>query len=89
MALDSNTKAGIIEKHKTSEKDCGSSAVQIALLTENINKLTNHFKDNKKDNHSRQGLLKMIMKRRALIKYLKKTDIESYESLIKELGLRK
>ena len=89
MALDRNTKAGIIEKHKTSEKDCGSSAVQIALLTENINKLTNHFKENKKDNHSRQGLLKMIMKRRSLIKYLKKTDIESYESLIKELGLRK
>ena len=79
----------MIEKHKTSEKDCGSSAVQIALLTENINKLTNHFKENKKDNHSRQGLLKMIMKRRSLIKYLKKTDIESYESLIKELGLRK
>ena len=89
MALDRNTKAGIIEKHKTSEKDCGSSAVQIALLTENINKLTNHFKENKKDNHSRQGLLKMIMKRRSLIKYLKKTDIESYDSLIKELGLRK
>ena len=89
MALDSNTKAGIIEKYKTSEKDCGSSAVQIALLTKNINKLTNHFKENKKDNHSRQGLLKMIMKRRSLIKYLKKTDIESYESLIKELGLRK
>ncbi len=89
MALDSNTKAEIIQKHKTSEKDCGSSAVQIALLTENINKLTNHFKENKKDNHSRQGLLKMIMKRRSLIKYLKKTDIESYESLIKELGLRK
>ena len=74
MALDSNTKAGIIEKHKTSEKDCGSSAVQIALLTENINKLTNHFKENKKDNHSRQGLLKMIMKKKIsyLLNILKK-----------------
>ena len=89
MALNSDTKAEIIKKFKKSDKDCGSSSVQIALLTENINKLTNHFKENKKDNHSRQGLLKMIMKRRSLIKYLKKTDIESYESLIKELGLRK
>ena len=89
MALNSDTKDQIIKKFKKSDKDCGSSSVQIALLTENINKLSDHFNKNKKDNHSRQGLLKMIMKRRSLMKYLKKTDMTSYEKLIKELGLRK
>ena len=89
MALSSDTKAEIINRFKKSDKDCGSSSIQIALLTENINKLSAHFNNNKKDNHSRQGLLKMIMKRRSLMKYLKKTDITAYEKLIKELGLRK
>ena len=89
MALNNDSKAEIIKKFKQSDNDCGSSSVQIALLTENINKLSDHFNKNKKDNHSRQGLLKMIMKRRSMMKYLKKTDIESYEKLIKELGLRK
>ena len=89
MALSSDTKAEIINKFKKDDKDCGSSSIQIALLTENINKLSAHFNKNKKDNHSRQGLLKMIMKRRSLMKYLKKTDITAYEKLIKELGLRK
>jgi small subunit ribosomal protein S15 len=89
MALKSEIKVGIIEKFRKSDKDCGSSSVQIALLTENINKLSGHFDKNKKDNHSRQGLLKMIMKRRSLMKYLKKTDMSTYEKLIKELGLRK
>ena len=89
MALNSDTKAEIIKKFKKSDNDCGSSSVQIALLTENINKLSDHFNKNKKDNHSRQGLLKMIMKRRSLMKYLKRTDMTSYEKLIKELGLRK
>tara|TARA_B100001113_G_scaffold103058_1_gene83460 strand:+ start:8377 stop:8646 length:270 start_codon:yes stop_codon:yes gene_type:complete len=89
MALNNDSKAEIIKKYKQSDNDCGSSSVQIALLTENINKLSNHFSENKKDNHSRQGLLKMIMKRRSLMKYLKRTDIDSYEKLIKELGLRK
>ena len=89
MALNNDSKAEIIKKFKQSDKDCGSSSVQIALLTENINKLSDHFNKNKKDNHSRQGLLKMIMRRRSLMKYLKRTNIDSYEKLIKELGLRK
>ena len=70
-------------------KDCGSSEVQIALLTANINSLSDHFSKNSKDVHSKRGLLKMVMKRRSLIKYLKKKDISSYENLIKQLGLRK
>ena len=89
MAISNTTKQNIVKKYGKSDKDCGSSEVQIALLTENINNLTNHFSDNKKDIHSRRGLLKMIMKRRSLMKYLKKTDINTYENLIKELGLRK
>ncbi len=89
MAISNTTKQNIVKKYGKSDKDCGSSEVQIALLTENINNLTNHFSDNKKDIHSRRGLLKMIMKRRALMKYLKKKNIEGYNNLIKELGLRK
>ena len=89
MALNNETKAEIIKKFKQSDGDCGSSSVQIALLTENINKLSDHFNKNKKDNHSRLGLLKMIMKRRYLMRYLKRKDITTYEKLIKELGLRK
>ena len=89
MALNNETKAEIIKKFKQSDGDCGSSSVQIALLTENINKLSDHFNKNKQDNHSRLGLLKMIMKRRSRMRYLKRTDITKYEKLIKELGLRK
>jgi len=89
MALNNDSKAEIIKKFKQSSNDCGSSSFQIALLTENINKLSDHFNKNKKDNHSRQGLLKMIMKRRSLMKYLKRKDINTYEKVIKELGLRK
>ena len=89
MALDDSVKEEIVKKYGKSEKDCGSSEVQIALLTENINSLGNHFTNNKKDIHSRRGLLKMIMKRRSLMKYLKKKNLESYNNLIKELGLRK
>ena len=89
MALNNESKSEIIEKFKQSDDDCGSSSVQIALLTENINKLSDHFNKNKKDNHSRLGLLKMIMKRRSLMRYLKRKDITTYEKLIKELGLRK
>ncbi|MBT6331028.1 MAG: 30S ribosomal protein S15, partial [Gammaproteobacteria bacterium] len=69
--------------------DCGSSEVQIALLTANINSLSDHFSKNSKDVHSKRGLLKMVMKRRSLIKYLKKKDMSGYENLIKQLGLRK
>ena len=89
MAISNVTKQNIVKKYGKSEKDCGSSEVQIALLTENINSLGNHFTNNKKDIHSRRGLLKMIMKRRSLMKYLKKKNLESYNNLIKELGLRK
>tara|TARA_Y100000816_G_scaffold130547_1_gene92093 strand:- start:486 stop:755 length:270 start_codon:yes stop_codon:yes gene_type:complete len=89
MAISNITKQNIVKKYGKSEKDCGSSEVQIALLTENINSLSNHFTSNKKDIHSRRGLLKMIMKRRSLMKYLKKKNLESYNNLIKELGLRK
>ena len=89
MALNNESKSEIIKKFKQSDHDCGSSSVQIALLTENINKLSDHFNKNKKDSHSRLGLLKMIMKRRSLMRYLKRTDLTTYEKLIKELGLRK
>ena len=89
MAISNITKQNIVKKYGKSEKDCGSSEVQIALLTENINSLSNHFTSNKKDIHSRRGLLKMIMKRRSLMKYLKKKNLGSYNNLIKELGLRK
>ena len=89
MAISNITKQNIVKKYGKSEKDCGSCEVQIALLTENINSLSNHFTSNKKDIHSRRGLLKMIMKRRSLMKYLKKKNLESYNNLIKELGLRK
>ena len=89
MAISNTTKQNIVKKYGKSEKDCGSSEVQIALLTENINSLGNHFTNNTKDIHSRRGLLKMIMKRRSLMKYLKKKNLESYNNLIKELGLRK
>ena len=89
MAISNTTKENIVKKYGKTEKDCGSSEVQIALLTENINSLSNHFTNNKKDIHSRRGLLKMIMKRRSLMKYLKKKNLESYNNLIKELGLRK
>ena len=89
MAISNITKQNIVKKYGKSEKDCGSSEVQIALLTANINSLSDHFSKNSKDVHSKRGLLKMVMKRRSLIKYLKKKDISSYENLIKELGLRK
>ena len=82
-------KQEIIATYKRDENDTGSPEVQIALLTERINDLTEHLKTHKKDNHSRRGLLKMVGKRRALLEYLKKTDIESYRNLIARLGIRK
>ena len=79
----------IIEKFKTHESDTGSSEVQIALLTDRIQYLTEHFKIHNKDHHSRQGLLKLVGQRRSLLDYLKKKDIQKYRSLIQELGIRK
>lgn len=81
-------KQSIIEKHRLHESDRGSTPVQIALLTERINRLREHFDANKKDHHSRRGLLKMVGRRRRLLEYLKKTDLERYRSLITDLGLR-
>ena len=82
-------KGQIIEKYKRDEKDTGSPEVQIAILTERINELTEHLKVHKKDNHSRRGLLKMVGKRRNLLNYLAKKDINRYREIVKQLGLRK
>ncbi len=79
----------IISKYKIHDTDTGSPEVQIAILTERINHLTEHFKVHKKDHHSRRGLLKMVGQRRRLLGYLKKKNLERYRSLIKELGLRR
>ena len=89
MSLITEKKAEIIEKHKRHESDTGSPEVQVALLTERINQLTQHFLVHKKDHHSRRGLLKLVGQRRRLLDYLKALDIERYRSIIKELGLRK
>ena len=82
-------KSEIIEKYKRDEKDTGSPEVQIALLTERINELTEHLKVHKKDNHSRRGLLKMVGKRRNLLNYLAKKDLNRYREIVEKLGLRK
>lgn len=89
MALQKEEKQKIIKSVKTHEKDTGSPEVQVAIFTEKINKLTDHLKIHKKDNHSRRGLLAMISKRRRLLNYLARKNKEAYEKLIKKLGLRK
>jgi small subunit ribosomal protein S15 len=89
MALETAKKAEIVEKFKTHDGDTGSPEVQVALLTERINGLTEHFKDHKKDHHSRRGLLLLVSKRKRLLSYLKGRSVERYRTLIKELGLRK
>ena len=83
------TKTETIEKYALHEGDTGSPEVQIALLTERINHLNEHLKLNKKDHHSRRGLLLMVGKRRGLLDYLKKTNIESYREILNQLNLRK
>jgi len=82
-------KAEIIAAYGRTPHDTGSPEVQVAILTERINELTEHLKVNAKDHHSRRGLLKMVGKRRALLEYLKKDDIDAYRALIERLGLRK
>ena len=82
-------KTSIIEANRTHEKDTGSPEVQVAILTERINQLTEHLKVHAHDNHSRRGLYKMIGKRRSLLDYLAKKDIERYRALIAKLGIRK
>lgn len=81
-------KAPTIAKHRQHDADTGSAPVQIALLTERINHLTDHFKGHGKDFHSRRGLLKMVGKRRRLLEYLKRTDVQRYRQIISDLGLR-
>jgi small subunit ribosomal protein S15 len=89
MVLEAEKKREIIDTYRTHETDTGSSEVQIALLTERIRYLTEHFKTHKKDHHSRRGLLKLVGQRRRLLNYLRDTDIERYRGLIARLGLRK
>jgi small subunit ribosomal protein S15 len=88
MALLTEEKANIVKEYKRNEGDTGSPEVQIALLTENINKLQNHFKNHNKDHHSRNGLIRMVNLRRRLLAYLKKKNADSYGELIKKLNLR-
>lgn len=87
--MDKIRKQEIIAKHARHEGDTGSPEVQIALLTERINSLTDHLKTHKKDHHSRRGLLMMVGQRRGLLNYLYEQDIERYRAIIKELGLRR
>ncbi|HKS27717.1 MAG TPA: 30S ribosomal protein S15 [Pyrinomonadaceae bacterium] len=89
MSLAKETKERIVGEFRTHEGDTGSPQVQIALLSQRINELTEHFKTHKKDNHSRRGLLKMVSQRRSLLDYLKRTDIERYHEVVSRLGLRR
>jgi len=89
MALSKEESSSIISKYGKDEKDTGASEVQIALLTERINQLTEHCKQFKKDKSSQRGLLILVGKRRRMLKYIQRSNLERYRSLIKELGLRK
>ena len=89
MAQTTDRRAEIINKFRTHESDTGSPEVQIALLTDRIQYLTEHFQTHKKDHHSRRGLLKMVSQRRGLLDYVKRNDIERYRKIITALGIRK
>ena len=89
MALQVQQKAQVVKTHQRSGKDTGSPEVQIALLTERINGLTDHFKTHVKDNHSRRGLIRLVSQRRRLLDYVKAVDQKRYEALISRLGLRR
>lgn len=89
MATAKEVKEKVVDDFKTHDGDTGSSQVQIALLTQRINELTEHFKVHKKDNHSRRGLLKMVSRRRKLLDYLKRRNINEYHTIIEKLGLRR
>lgn len=89
MSMTNEQKKNIIDKYKLHESDTGSPEVQIAMLTERINHLTEHLKYHKKDHHSRRGLLKMVGQRRGLLNYLIDKDIERYRSIIAQLNIRK
>ena len=89
MSITAERKEALIKDNARTDGDTGSPEVQVAILTERIRNLTEHFKDHHKDNHSRRGLLMMVNKRRSLLAYLKKKDVERYNALIQKLGLRK
>lgn len=89
MTLAKEIKENVLTQYRTHESDTGSPEVQVALLSQRINQLTEHFKTHKKDNHSRRGLLKMVSQRRSLLDYLKRKDIDRYHELISRLGLRR
>ena len=89
MSINKEKKTELINEYSRSGSDTGSPEVQIAILSERISSLTNHFQTHKKDNHSRTGLMRLINQRRSLLAYLKKTNKESYDSLIQKLGIRK
>ena len=89
MSLTVEKKAGIVETYRTHHNDTGSPEVQIAILSEKISYLTEHFKVHKNDHHSRRGLLRMVGKRRRLLDYLKENDVARYRSIIERLGIRK
>ena len=85
MAFD---KAPTVQKYQIHETDSGSSRVQVAILTERINYLTEHFRAHKKDHHGRRGLLKMVGRRKRLLSYMRRTDVDGYRKIVKDLGLR-
>ena len=89
MASGNTDTASVVEKFGEHENDCGSTSVQIALITARIEELTGHFQQHPKDHHSRRGLLKLVGRRRRLLTYLRRNDLERYRSLIEELGLRR
>ena len=89
MTITAEKKQEVIKEHAQSDGDTGSPEVQVAILTERIRNLTDHFQKNHKDNHSRRGLLMMVNKRRSLLAYLKKVDVARYNSLIQKMGQRK
>lgn len=89
MALTQERKQQLIEEYRTHESDTGSPEVQVAILTQNILNLQDHFRNHKKDHHSRRGLLKMVGQRRKLLAYIKKNDVKRYSALIERLGLRR
>lgn len=89
MSITAERKAELVKEYATKENDTGSPEVQVAILTERIVNLTEHFKEHKKDNHSRRGLLKLVSHRRSLLDYLKRKDEERYKKLIASLGIRR
>jgi small subunit ribosomal protein S15 len=89
MSITAERKSEVIKDNARGKGDTGSPEVQVAILTDRIKTLTEHFKDHHKDNHSRRGLLQMVNKRRSLLDYLKRKDVERYNALISKLGLRK